>query len=509
MSSTAFVYALLRLEFGLSAAFHFLFVPLSMGLLLCVNLLQTAHVRTGVSVYGRAARFWRSLFLLTWLTGVCTGYPLRWQVMNNWSGFAQAAAKVLAEVFSIEGTIGPFMLAGVVLLAFGKRLLGRMPHMVVGWLLLALLLLQSHTILSVNAWMQHPVGVSFDGGLWQLHSLPAVLFNDTALDKLWHTLSGAMLAGALCVMAVSATWLLRGRYVDVAGVGMRTGAWVGVLGIASALLSGHVSAVGVARHQPMKFAAFEAHWQGGDPSAPLVLWALPDEHAQVNRYALEVPYLLGLLSNGGQQTPPGMLDLNQRDAQLLAYALARPDAPRYQQDRGMLALYGGMQARHPEEWPRWSPPERIAQTAKAARPSVVATFWAFRLMVACSLALLALCGWAFWRRQTLALGRHRWFLHALRLALPLPWLAILSGWAVAELGRQPWIVQDQMPALQAMVAPPLEQAVGMAFLLCAGAVLVALAYALAWRAIFMAGPERRLRPRGMAGWSGNTSVMGV
>lgn len=506
MSSTASVYALLRLEFGLSAAFHFLFVPLSMGLLLCVNLLQTAHVRTGLAVYRRTSRFWRGLFLLTWLAGVCTGYPLRWQLQHNWGGFAQAASKVFAEVFAIEGTVGPFMLAGVALLAFGKRLLGTRAHMVVGWLLLGLLVVQAHTILSVNAWMQHPVGVRFDGGLWQLQSLAEIVLSDTALDKLWHTLSGAMLAGALCVMAVSATWLLHGRHVDVAGAGMRVGAWVGMLGIASALLSGHESAVGVARHQPMKFAAFEAHWQREEGAAPLVLLAMPDEQAQRNRYAVEVPYLLSLLSTGGLETPPGIRDLTERHGAQLSYALARPDAPRY---TGLLSLYGSMQARHPDEWAAWSEPMRIEQTVRAAQPPVAGLFWSFRLMVACGLALAGLCGWAFVRRHTLALGRHRWLLRALRWGAPLPWLAILSGWAVAELGRQPWVVQDHLPSFQAMLAPPLEQAVGMAFLLLAGAVLVALVYGLAWRAILRAGPDGRLRRRGLAGWSGHTSVMGA
>jgi cytochrome d ubiquinol oxidase subunit I len=508
------LHAFLRLEFGLSAAFHFLFVPLSIGLLLCVNLLQTAHVRTGLAVYRRTARFWRGLFLLTWLAGVCTGYPLRWQVMNNWGGFAQAASKVFAEVFVIEGTIGPFMLAGVLMLALGKRLLGTRLHMMVGWLLLGLLLVQSHTILSVNAWMQHPVGVRFDEGAWRLQSLAAVLLNDTALDKLWHTLSGAMLAGALCVMAVSASWLLKGRHVDVAGVGMRTGAWVGVLGIVSALLSGHASALGVAHHQPMKFAAFEAHWQKGEGAAPLVLLALPDEQAQRNRHALEVPYLLSFL--GGSSllaSPPGITDLTQAHARRLAEVLAHPGASRLIEqdvaDQGLLALYAATQARHADEWASWSVQTRVDEVARAMQPPVAGTFWAFRLMVASGLALMLLCGCAFWHRHTVALGRHRWLLQALRWGLPLPWVAILSGWAVAELGRQPWTVQGHLPTYQAMLAPPLELAVGMAFVLCAGAVLVALAYVLAWRAMLRNGPDRRWRRRAMAGWSGNTSVMGA
>jgi cytochrome d ubiquinol oxidase subunit I len=130
-------------------------------------------------------------------------------------------------------------------------------------------------------------------------------------------------------------------------------------------------------------------------------------------------------------------------------------------------------------------------------------------MVGSGVVLMGLCTWAFVRRKTLASGQHGRLLRALRWGLPLPWIAILSGWAVAEIGRQPWTVQGHLPTFQAMQAPPLAQAAGMAALLFAGAVLVATAYALAWLAIFKTGPDRRLRTRGLAGWSGKTSVMGA
>lgn len=505
MSSTEFLYSLLRWQFGLSASFHFLFVPLSMGLLLCVNLLQTAHVRTGHPVHERAARFWRNFFLLTWLAGFCTGYPLRWQLLHAWGGYAQAASKVLAEIFSIEGTVGPFMLVGVVITALGPKWTGRWLHMVVGWLLLLLLLMQSHTILSVNAWMQHPVGVSFTEGGWQLQSLTQVLLNDTALHKLWHTLSGAMLTGAFFVMALSATWLLRRQHMEVAGVSMKLGAWVGLLGTVSALWSGHVSALGVAQVQPMKFAAFEAHWQRQSGPAPLVLLALPDEQAGLNRHALEVPGMLSLLSSDTREAPPGILDLTRGYEQRLTQALTQPQAPH---DEALLKLYAATAVRHADVWASWTPQERIAQTARAARPSVAGTFWAFRTMVAAGFSLMLLCGVAFLRREALAQGRCPWLLKTLRLGAPLPWIAIISGWAVAEMGRQPWVVQGQLPTFRAMQAPPLDQALSMAFLMLAGAVLLAVVYGLVWRVLFKGGPDGRRR-QGPAGWSGHTSIMGA
>lgn len=505
--TSEFLCSLLRLQFGLSASFHFLFVPLSLGLLLCVNLLQTAHVRTGRAVHGRAAAFWRRFFLLAWLTGVCTGYPLRWQLMHGWGNYAQLASKVFAEVFAIEGTIGPVMLAGVAITALGQRWVGRHLHMVTGWLLLAALLVQSHTILSVNAWMQHPVGVSFTGELWQLQSLRDILLNDTALHKLWHTLSGAMLAGAFFVMALSATWLLRRQHMEVAGLSLKLATWVGLAGILSALWSGHVSALGVAQAQPMKFAAFEAHWQREPGPAPLVLLAWPDEQAGLNRHALEVPGLLSLLSSGTLAAPPGILDLGRAQARQLSLALAQPSASG-SQDTALLKLYAATAARHADAWASWTPQERIAQTVHAARPSVAGTFWAFRAMVGSGCALLGLCVVAFARRQALSQGRHPRLLQALRLGAPLPWVAIVSGWAVAEVGRQPWVVQGHLPTALALQAPPLHQAVGMACLMLAGAVVVAVIHGLVWRALFRAGPDGGWAAKPQA-WSGHTSIMGA
>ncbi|MGC4060924.1 MAG: cytochrome ubiquinol oxidase subunit I [Aquabacterium sp.] len=492
MSSTEFLYALLRLQFGLSAGFHFLFVPLSIGLLLCLNVLQTCYVRTGRIRYLHAARVWRRFFLLAWAVGLCTGYPLRWQLQENWANYAQTASPVLTAIFSVEGTIGPLMLACVALTVWGRRMLSDRVHMLVGWALLALLMAQAFTILAVNAWMQHPVGVSFEAGVWRLQSLRAILLNDMALHKVWHTLSAAMLAGAVFVMAVSAAMVVHKRHLDVAAAGMRVGAWVGLFGVVSVLWSGHMSAVGVAEDQPMKFAAFEAHWRQDEGASPLVLFALPDEARGINRHAVQVPYLLSLLSVGTLASPPGIEDLGKRYEQRLAYALSVPDDPRH---KGWLMLYKAASQREPEAWAAWTPQERIAHVARMARPAVAPLFWSFRVMVTSGLLLLALCIAAFVKREDLASGRARGMLLLVRCGAPLPWVAILSGWAVAEMGRQPWTVYEQLPTFHAMQAPSLAHAVSQSFMMFVAALSIAALFVLAGRAIYHAGPQAR-RPHG-------------
>lgn len=475
MSSTEFVYMLLRLQFGVSASFHFLFVPLSIGLLMCVNVLQTRQVLTGEAKYAHAARFWRRFFLLCWVVGVCTGYPMRWQLQTNWGSYLQAATPVFNEIFAIEGAVGPLMLAGVAITMFGRRFVGERLHMAAGWILLLLLGMQSLTILAVNAWMQHPVGVSFDDAGWRLQSLAQILWSDTAIHKFWHTLSGAALSGAVFVLAVSACLLVRKRHLDMAGASVRSAAWVGMLGVLSVLVSGHESAAGVAKDQPMKFAAFEGHWQRDDGPAPLVLFALPDESANANRFEIHVPYLMSLMATGTLESPPGINDLTRRNEHRLAYALTRPDDAR---QKGYLMLYNAVSERYADQWATWTREERIAKTALAARPAVAPLFWAFHVMVGSGVALLALCTWVFIKREELARGSHTWLLNLVRWGAPLPWVAILSGWAVAEVGRQPWVVHEQLPTFHAMLAPPIETAVLNVFIMFTAGLLIAATFAL-------------------------------
>jgi len=238
--------------------------------------------------------------------------------------------------------------------------------------------------------------------------------------------------------------------------------------------------------------------------APIVAWAVPDDANSRNTHAIEIPYLLSLLTPGGTvQSPPGILDLEQRyaDHMLAIWPVAASagaaqgggmDASLHwsdeAQDRGWLLMRDAVAAQHPQQWALWTPQERVAAVAHAARPAVAPLFWAFRLMVGSGLVCLAVCALAFRHRKALAAGLAPRLMRAVQLALPLPWVAILSGWFVAEVGRQPWTIYGQLPTFHASLHPSLEAGVTHAFgMVLAGAVL-AVAYAALVKLIWRAGP---------------------
>ncbi len=485
MSSGEFLQLLLRIQFGLSASFHYLFVPLSLGLLLCVCLLQTMHVAKGVPHTARAARYWGRFFVLAWGIGIVTGYPLRWQLHQAWGGYTELASEVFAEIFAIEGYLVLPMFALVAVLAFCRDIIRARWYTLACWLLMALMLLQAWTILSVNAWMQHPVGVAFDPSGWNLISLSDILLSDTALVKLAHTLCAALLLAAFFVLAESARLMASPTHASLARPSWLLATRALVLTVPLIWLTGHASALGVARHQPMKFAAMEAHWQAQD-GAGMVLFAVPDEISSGNLYQVSLPYVLGLLTSGDMSAPPGMLDIMsdlRRDA---SHALQHPhDAS----SQAWVGMQSGLARAKPLQWAAWTEAQRLDELIRASRPPVVPVFFALRVMVVAAVLLSILSVWAFaWRRRVMsgAAGRLPMLL---RCCLPLPWVATVAGWMVAEIGRQPWVVYGQLSVLQTFRAPALDEGVLTMFAMSGAGVLICVACVMALRAIRAADPD--------------------
>jgi cytochrome bd ubiquinol oxidase subunit I len=513
MSPDDFLHTLMRAQFGLSASFHFLFVPLSIGLLLCMNLLQTAFVLSKHPALERAARFWGRFFLLVWATGILTGYPLRWQLADLWAHYLEAATPVLKEIFAIEGTIAPLMIASVLIVTCARAVLPAFVIMLVGWFLLGLMTVQALTILSVNAWMQDPASVLYESGAWQLSSVSQVLLSETTVHKLLHTMSASMLTGAFFLFAIAGYFLQKGKHVSAAKASLGVAVWVGLASVATVLWTGHSSAHGVARAQPMKFAAFEGHWKAEEGAAPLVLFAIPDEDAGVNRHEIAIPYLMSLLSTGTLSSPPGILDISQDiedqlrqrgDAHQHSFAgrsHARDHAhdiagldrslniPGRDQQRAWLRLRDAVATKMGERWATLSEAEQAQTVAKAARPPITPVFFAFRAMVGSGTVCMALCAFAFIKRRELIKGQRPGLLKLLGLAAPLPWIAIISGWAVAEMGRQPWTIYEHLPTFHASSLPTLQTGVGMFFFMLMAGVAIAVTFLLVARSIFRAGPD--------------------
>jgi cytochrome bd ubiquinol oxidase subunit I len=302
---------------------------------------------------------------------------------------------------------------------------------------------QAAGILTMNAWMQHPVGVSFEAGGARLDSLADVFANPYAHTKIAHTLSASVVTGAFFMLALAGSYLRARLHLPVARVSIRLGMVLGLAGIVATLFTGHESALDVARHQPMKFAAMEAHWTTDDDA--LVLWARPDMAEQANRGAVEVPHAMRLLTAG--ESPAGLVESIAQARQLVRLAV-QPDArPELAPWRG---LYRQAELRHADAWPGLSDDARLDLAARLACPDVPVLFTTFRLMAGTGVLLLGLLALAWRRRQELESGTvgHRtvgW----LMAAAPLPWIATLAGWVVAEMGRQPWVVYGQLLTAQA------------------------------------------------------------
>jgi cytochrome bd ubiquinol oxidase subunit I len=445
MIADALALDLARLEFGVSASIHYLFVPLSLGLALALCLMEAAHVRTRLAVWAEAARFWRRFFLLAWLVGMATGYPLRWQLQGNWPGYADGVHEVFAAIMTLEAWIAPLMLALVAALSLAGGLLRPWARLALSTVLMLAMAAQAAGILTMNAWMQHPVGVSFEHGGARLASLAEVFANPYAHTKIAHTLSASVVTGAFFMLAVAASYLRARRHLPEARVSLQLGLALGLVGIVATLCTGHESALDVARHQPVKFAAMEAHWRTGDDA--LVLWAAPDVAAQANRAALELPHAMGLLVGGDE--PPGLIELTAQAKERIRLAL-QPDAPA--ELAPWRSLYRQASRLHADSWPLLSEPARLDLAASLSRPHVTTLFTSFRLMSGVAVLLLALLALA-WRRQRALESGERGAAALLIACAPLPWVATLAGWIVAEMGRQPWVVYGQLSTAEVALPP--------------------------------------------------------
>jgi len=436
MIADAFALDLARLEFGVSASIHYLFVPLSLGLALALCLMEAAHVRTGLAAWAEAARFWRRFFLLAWLVGMATGYPLRWQLQANWPGYMDNAHEVFAAIMTLEAWIAPLMLGLVAVLSLAGGLLRPWTRLVLSALLLLAMATQAAGILTMNAWMQHPVGVTFEGGAARLASLAEVFANPYAHTKIAHTLSASAVTGAFFMLAVAASYLRARRHLPEARVSLRLGLALGLAGLVATLHTGHESALDVARHQPMKFAAMEAHWRTDHDA--LVLWARPDAQAQANHDAIELPGAMGLLVGGPQ--PSGLVELTGQAKERIRESL-QPGPP-----EGLApwrGLYRHAARVHADAWPRLAEEERLRLAAELSRPDVPTLFTSFRLMTGAGVLMLGLLAVAWRLRRGLETGERRAAVLLMACA-PLPWVATLAGWIVAEVGRQPWVVHGHL-----------------------------------------------------------------
>jgi len=450
-----------RLQFALTALYHFLLVPLTLGLSMILVIMEAVYVMTGREIWKRMTRFWGLLFGINFAMGVATGITMEFQFGTNWAYYSHYVGDIFGAPLALEGLMAFFLESTFVgLFFFGWERLSRVGHLVVTALVALGSSLSALWILIANAWMQHPVGAQFNYETMRMEllSFGEVLFNPVAQAKFVHTVAAGYVVGSVFVLAVSAWYLLRGRNVDIARRSMAVAASFGLACALSVVVLGDESGYMASENQKMKIAAIEAEWRTETPPASFTVFGFPDVAARTTHAAVRVPWALGLIATRSVDEPVlGIVDLVARararivsgiEAHAALKALranpsdtaARARFAAHQADLG----YGLLLLRYVGN-PSEATPEQIEAAAWSTVPDVPVLFWSFRLMVGLGFYFIALFATAFYLSARHRFEQKRWFLRLAFFSLPLPWIAAELGWVVAEYGRQPWAIDGLLP----------------------------------------------------------------
>jgi cytochrome d ubiquinol oxidase subunit I len=392
------VVSLSRIQFAVTSMFHFIFVPLTLGLSIMTAYMETKWVNTGNEAYLKMTKFWGKLFLINFALGVVTGITMEFQFGMNWAEYSKYVGDIFGAPLAIEATVAFFMESVFIgLWIFGWNRVSKKVHALSIWMVAIATNLSALWILLANGWMQHPVGYEIRNGRAEMVDFGALITNPSGLYKFFHTVASGYVVAAFFVMGISAYHLLRKNEVLFFKRSFRIAAVFGLVSTVLVAVGGDLSAANTAKTQPAKFAAMESLWET-QKGAGFNLVVIPDTERECNK--VEGPCIPNALS---------MLAFHTPDAEIK-----------------------GLKAFPMDE-----------------RPPVVPTFVSFRLMFTLGflLILLSLFSVVYGRKDTLE--SKRFFLTIILFAIPLPYLAAQLGWIVAEVGRQPWIVYGVMKTSQA------------------------------------------------------------
>ena len=390
---------LARLQFAMTAMFHFIFVPLTLGLSVLVAIMETMYVKTGNETYLRMTKFWGKLFLINFALGVVTGITMEFQFGMNWAEYSKYVGDIFGAPLAIEATMAFFLestFLGVWI--FGWKKISKKAHAFAIWMVALGSNLSALWILIANAWMQHPVGYVIRNNRAELVDFSAVVFSPYAWLKFFHTIMSGYIVGAFFVMGVAAYHIMKKNQLDFFKKSFKMAAIFGLIVSIGIAIIGDFHAKEVAETQPSKMAAMESLWET-QSKAPVYMFAWPDAENEKNVFEfLPIPGLLSYLAHG---------DFN-------AEVTGLKDIP------------------------------------KDERPPIWLTFVSFRLMVFLGVIFIILSLLAVVYSRKDSLENKGWFLKLLLYAIPLPYIAAQLGWIVAEVGRQPWIVYGMMKTSDAI-----------------------------------------------------------
>lgn len=459
-----------RAQFALTAMYHWLFVPLTIGLSLIVAIMETIYVRTGQMKWKNITKFWMTLFGINFACGVATGIILEFEFGTNWSNYSWFVGDIFGAPLAIEGILAFFMEATfVAVMFFGWSKVSKKFHLLSTWLVAIGVSLSALWILIANAWMQYPVGMEFDPSQMRnvMTDFWAVALSPVAINKFFHAVTSGWLLAAVFVIGVSCWLLWRKSNAEVARDSIKVATWVGLIGSILVMTTGHGSAVEVARVQPMKLAAMEGLYRG-QCGQDLVGFGIlnhdkkPGDNAEDMLFSIDIPYGLSILANSDPHSfVPGIDDLidgialteNGDTINTVSYAeriTLGKVAQEALREYGLAQEIGDTQAMEDaakiikENYSYFG--YGFLSSADQAVPNVPLTFYSFRVMVmAGGYLLLLFLVMLFVSYRKTNLLENKWLQWVGLISIPIVWVCSQAGWIVAEVGRQPWVIQDVLP----------------------------------------------------------------
>ncbi|WP_455229585.1 cytochrome ubiquinol oxidase subunit I [Geopseudomonas aromaticivorans] len=450
-----------RLQFAMTAMYHFLFVPLTLGLAFLLAIMESVYVMTGKQVYQDMVRFWGKLFGINFALGVTTGLTMEFQFGTNWAYYSHYVGDIFGAPLAIEGLMAFFLESTFIgLFFFGWDRLSKVQHLAVTWLVALGSNLSALWILIANGWMQNPVGAEFNYQTMRMELVDfgALLFNPVAQVKFVHTVSAGYVTGAVFVLAISSYYLLKQRDLGFARRSFAIAAAFGMASILSVIILGDESGYEIGDVQKTKLAAIEAEWETEPAPAAFTLFGLPNQEQQRTDYAVKIPYLMGIIATRSlDEEVKGIKDLIAEHERRIrngigAYALLEKLRAGDQSSETIAAFdavkqdlgYGLLLKKYTAKVVDASEAQ-IRQAALDSIPHVAGLFWTFRAMVFSGFLMLALFALAFWASIRRNAENKPWLLRFALCSLPLPWIAAQTGWYVAENGRQPWSIAEVLP----------------------------------------------------------------
>ncbi len=455
------VVELSRIQFAATALYHFLFVPLTLGMTFLLAIMESVYVMTNNPIYKDMTKFWGKLFAINFALGVTTGLTMEFQFGTNWSYYSHYVGDIFGAPLAIEGLMAFFLESTFVgMFFFGWDRMTKVQHLGCTWLMAIGTNLSALWILVANGWMQFPAGAEFNFETMRMEmvSFGELIFNPVAQVKFVHTVAAGYTTGAMFVLGISSYYLLKGRDIPFARRSFAIAAAFGMASILSVLVLGDESGYEIGDLQKVKLAAIEAEWHTEEAPAAFTVIGIPNQEAMRTDYAIKIPYVMGIIATRSlDKQVTGLTDLVKQHEERIRSGMQAYDLLNKLQsgDKSEATVnafnavkndlgYGLLLKRYTANITD-ATDEQIALAAKDSIPNVAPVFFSFRIMVGVGILMLLLIGIAFYDSTRHRIGERKWLLKALLWGIPLPWIAIECGWFVAEYGRQPWTIAEVLP----------------------------------------------------------------